>query len=285
MFVDLVWSFVIIAQNILDLWWRLLGKFVTSEGIVAQVTMVSADKRTMIPLLMVVGHYILYAIAKNVPQRLRSYLVYSGVSIDRGIWLSVSLGASVGWTILFWPVTPLGDATTALTFLGKDDLASRVWRADSAIASMALVFLYSFPFGYIYYYITGLTSNSEPPGFRIRKLIPVIVVFASLIPPHPHGISDSPARTLLLVGWLLQCTYADAFSDVLAVANSLVSRSSSSSSSVFIGVLRGLSLAGWAVTLWQMRSVYRLTDHVIGAAPYWLVSAMTVYVQIKESLA
>ncbi len=212
------------------------------------------------PAVMIVVHYILYALIKCTGMAQRR------TTIDRLLWFSVSSGCTIAWTYMLYPLFHLGGAD-----------------ASSAVVQTLLSsYMLSWVVMSLYYWISGLTSTFGAPSgaFYIRKSIPVVAVVLfpfALVPAlsplhegHPFlKEALSIAGRSALVGWLIRYAILDSLIDFTVLTRS--------------NVLRKLLAGPWAVLFWQMYGTYNLQySSILGRIPCYAISALAVGVVIFD---
>lgn len=235
----------------------------------------------LMPCLMILAHYVLYTCAKKT-RRFWS----SGASVDRAIWMSISVGTTIAWAYIFFPTLPFG------SLVPPNLLTGNVMSAQ--FSALVQGFLEFFPAIYVYYLVTGVTSvtGSESPAFKIRKFIPVFLSLVPMLASNYSAKNILPSEAIRLIGWLLRFSIVDSATDMTVYYLTVVhGRAWNSDGGGGGGVnrassLRALCLSAWVILFWQLFSVYELhATSIIGPIPCGIVTGIAAYAMKKEFIS
>lgn len=149
-----------------------------------------------------VCHYVLYCVARP----------WTGKGVaDRMLWASVSLALAVVWTWAFWGVITVGRIGIELVDIAMENRQiAGPWTFQEVLG----MFIGSFPVFGLYFWVTGMTSDSRSSGFLARKFFPSAVI-GMLALKHWGNLSSVPPSTIISISaWLLRLIWVDALVDM-----------------------------------------------------------------------
>jgi hypothetical protein len=205
----------------------------------------------------VLFHYAAYSLLAKI----RSPSVRANT--DRVVWACLSCGLAIGWTHVFWNVLPMG--SLSLVSLGGGGGGgggeSAAAAANNLIISVRGEALINFFLPYFMYsLLTGVSSDSRPGGFFMRKLVPVLAVIVLLV--------NKGKVTPRIIGWLLRCLMADALTDFIIAWRVRLS---------FI------CLIVWTLVVGGMFSEYHLyASDALGLFPCIILAVMALWAYIFQ---